>query len=519
MNQRDKQILAIIFIVFAIVALRKRRWAPSTTAFGTAYWATEKILRAAGMLGDFGLILGRTMSGKLIRLQNYCHLLLIGGTGSGKGIGVIIPNLLSYCRGSIVCFDAKGDLHAITAKRRQRRGERIIRLSPFAGGKDKLNPLDTIPADSPVLCDLARSMAESLVVRQGTEHDPHWNDKAVQVITALLVFVLYRLRDSERNLNSIQEIASDPMLASAAADKLRETGGIPARMGNQLKNLFEKAGVLSKEGAGVFSTVARHLSFLDSELVAASVESSTFDVRCLLVPGVTLYLQIPPDQLEAQRGLLRCWVSTLIRVIGTSGSEETNEVLLILDEASALGGLAAVEEALVRGRSAGVRMLLAYQSDSQVRTAFKDKPTLIYDNCSTQIHMGGASSYETAERLSKSLGDWTQTVEGYSENTSRSWNEGGYSSGQGQQVTKASSLNYSVSGRSLLRPDEIMRLGDNYLIALMRGMPPILARRIKWYKDPAFSHSTAIEAQTVVSWVLLATMAVIVALVLTGGKK
>jgi type IV secretion system protein VirD4 len=167
-------------------------------------------------------------------------------------------------------------------------------------------------------------------------------------------------------------------------------------------------------------------------MVADSVESSTFDVCCFLEPGVTLYLQIPPDQLEAQKGLLRCWVSTIIRAIGSTGSGETSEVLLILDEASALGGLAAVEESLVHGRSVGVRMLLAFQSDSQVRTAFRDKPRLIYDNCDVQIHIGGANSYETAERLSKCLGDWTQTVEGYGENTTRLWNEGGYPSGQGQ---------------------------------------------------------------------------------------
>lgn len=521
MHQNDKQILLIILIVFVIAALvARRRWAPSNSAFGTAYWCTQEFLQAAGMLGEYGLLLGRTMSGTLIRLPSYCHILLTGSTGSGKGVGIIIPNLLSYFRGSLVVFDTKGDLFATTAKWRRRRGQRILRLAPFNGGNAKLNPLDTIRAGSPVLCDHARAMAESLVVRQGTEPDPHWNDKSVQMITALLVFVLLRLLDSERNLNSVQEIASDPELAFAAAQKLQEMDGIPGRMGRQLKSLFERPGVLSKEGAGVFSTVARHLSFLDSDLVARSIETSTFDVRCLLEPGVTLYLQIPPDQLDAQKGLLRCWVSTLIRMIGSSGSEETDEVLLILDEASALGGLAAVEESLVRGRSAGVRMLLAYQSDTQVRTAFKDKPTLIYDNCSTQIYLG-ASSIETAERISKSLGEYTQCVEGYQENDSRSWEQGGYSSGKGQQITKASSVSYSVSGRALLRPDEILRMSDRYLIALLHGMPPIFARKIRWYRDPAFKSSLSlpIEAPKVVVWLLFAVMAAVIAWVMAEGKK
>jgi type IV secretion system protein VirD4 len=480
---------AVVFIILATLIclwrLYCKRWRPDGTAFGSASWASDKLLRDWGMLGRHGLILGRTMNGALIRLPRYCHLLLIGGTGSGKGIGVIIPNLLTYYLGSLVVFDTKGDLFATTASRRKRNHQRIIRLAPFNGGTDTLNPLDTIPSDSPLLYDHAKSMAESLVVRQGTEPDQHWNDKAVQVITALLVFVLRRLWDSERSLNSVQDIASDPLMVAAVAEKLQEMGGIPARMGSGLKSLFEKPGVLSKEGSGVFSTVARHLSFLDSDMVARSVAASSFDVRSLLTPGVTLYLQIPPDQLDAQRGLLRCWVSTLIRVIGSSGCEETNEVLLMLDEASALGSLSAVEEALVRGRSAGVRMLLVYQSDSQVRTAFKDKPTLIYDNCGTQIHMGPPSSYEAAERQSKSLGDWTQVLESYGENSSYSRSD---QSNNGGQSSRGQSMNYSQQGRALLRPDELLRLGEEYVLAFVRGMPSaILATRIKWYEDREFN--------------------------------
>ena len=172
----------------------------------------------------------------------------------------------------------------------------------------------------------------------------------------------------------------------------------------------------------------------------------------------------------------------------------------------------------MRGRSAGVRLILVYQSDSQVRTAFKDKPSLIYDNCSAQIYLG-ASGYETAERISKSLGEWTQSVEGFSENTSRSWNEGGYSTGQGQQVTKASTVNYSVSGRALLRPDEVLRLSDNCLIAFLRGMPPILARRIRWYRDPAFCQSAAMRNPNAIMWWLLVAAAMLVAWMWLGDSK
>ena len=467
----------------------------------------------AGMLGNAGLILGRTTSGKLIRVADYCHVLLVGATGAGKGVSIIIPNLLSYFRGSVVCFDTKGDLFATCAKRRKARGESIIRLAPFGSGADCWNPLDMISRTSATLIDSAKAMAEALVVRTGSEPDPHWNDKAVMVICSILVLILMRFEGKERSLNSVQEIASAPPLVASAAEKLREMGGIPARMGNQLMTLFdnERAGTLSKEGAGVLSTVARHLSFLDSELVANSVSHSTFDATCLLKPGTTLFLQIPPDQLEAQKGLLRCWVSTLVRMIGASGNERAAEVLLLIDEASALGGsLSAVEEALVRGRSAGVRMLLAYQSDSQVQAAFKDKPALLYDNCTTQIYLG-ASSIETAERISKSLGDWTQVLESYGENTGTS-NSDGTAGSQSQQRSQGRSLNYSVNARALLQPAEVLRLSGDKLIAFVRGVPPILARRIKWYKDPAFA-AAAITGTAVLWWALAAAG---VALILWG---
>lgn len=276
--------------------------------------------------------------------------------------------------------------------------------------------------------------------------------------------------------------------------------------------------VFTREGASVMSTVQRHLSFLDSALVAASVATSTFDVGELLKPGTTLFLQIPPDHLEASRGLLRCWLSTLIRAIGRDGNERSAEVLCLLDEASALDGLSAVEEALVRGRSAGVRLLLAYQSDSQVKAAFKDKPTLIYDNCSVQLYLG-ATSIESAERLSKSLGEWTQVVESASEQESKGRQGGGFDSpGNGTQSnwSRNWSRSWQPQARALLKPEEILTLSRDYLIALSAGMPPILARRIKWYADPLFAAAAGKRQPPSVWWLLAGVLMLLWWAVLRG---
>jgi type IV secretion system protein VirD4 len=481
---------AAVFLVIAVIvalAFCRRRWRGSSTAFGTTQWMTEEAMRAAGMLGRCGLVVGRTFAGALIRLPDYCHVLVCGGTGSGKGVGIFIPNLLSYFSGSIICFDTKGDLYATTAKRRAALGEHIIRLAPFNNGNGTFNPLDVIACDSPLLVDSANAMATALVHSDGTEPDPHWNQKAIQVIRAVLVLVLLRFKGEDRNLSSVQEIVSDPDMLKAAGNRLQELGGIPARLGNQLKTLFDKDGSgLTKEGAGVLSTVTRDLSFLDSDLVAKAVATSTFDPRELRKPGITLFWQIPAEQLGAQKGLARCWTSAFISVIGEAGHEQAGEVLCLFDEASALDGLPALQEALVRGRSAGVRLVLAYQSPSQIESAFPHKRTLIYDNTDVQIQLGAPSGYEAAERLSKTIGDWTQVVESYAVNESYSCPQGGGSQ-QGGQATRGSSVTYSVSGRALRRPEELLQQSNDRVIVLQRGSFPILANRVKWYEDPEFN--------------------------------
>ena len=141
----DQVVSLLIIAAFIAICAYRYRWKGSGKAFGTASWMSDAALRAWGFLSGSGLILGRTFKGALIRLPQYCSVLLCGGIGSGKGVSIILPNLLTYRRGSIACFDTKGDLYLNSAKRRAAWGERIIWLAPFNGGQDALNPLDGIP--------------------------------------------------------------------------------------------------------------------------------------------------------------------------------------------------------------------------------------------------------------------------------------------------------------------------------------------------------------------------------------
>jgi type IV secretion system protein VirD4 len=138
-----------------------------------------------------------------------------------------------------------------------------------------------------------------------------------------------------------------------------------------------------------------------------------------------------------------------------------------------------------------------------VKAAFPQKPTLLYDNCSTQIYLCPPSGYETAERISKQCGDQTITVESANEGMSH----GGQQQGQhgGKTVTYSSGRNWAVQGRALLRPEEVMALPSNVLIAFVRNVRPLICRRVAYYNDPLFAAATGQNPRGPgLGWLLLA---------------
>ncbi len=492
-NTANEQCVVFLLIVLLIwLALKYRRpFRPSGYAHGTARWASERDLRRGGMLSGSGLILGRTpRRGKRISLSRYTHVSVTAPTGAGKGVSFVIPALLTYTRGSVFVFDPKGELFFATAAARRAMGQRVYVLDPFhvctaPGTGDCFNPLDCLPSDS-TLVDEARAMANAMVVRPPDgDKEPFWNDSAVMFLTAMLTATLSFMKGELRTLGTVREMMTDPEIYQGTIAKLQEMGGIPARLANQLSKLSESAKTL----ADVTSTANTHAAFLDSEPVSRILESSTFSAEVLLQPGSTIYFVLPVEQLEAQRGFLRLIVSTLLRHIMRFGVKRGGETLFLLDECFSLAGLDALAQALVMGRGKGIRLYTFWQSAEQAQAAFKKTPNLVADNSDAQIYFG-VNGYATAELVSKMLGNWTMLLE-----TANVCDSGGKSSASGGmhgptfQSSWSSSRNFSEHARPLLAPSEILQLSGERFIAFIRGVPPLLGRRIKYYADPMFNRT------------------------------
>lgn len=500
-----------------VLACRTPAWRGGGWAHGTARIADREDLDAAGMLGEEGLLLGevpaerqplreavsdlfrlpwarseqacrrflaaltgRPVGGPLLRLATYQNVLVTAPTGAGKGVSLCIPWLLEYTSGSCVVIDLKGELYQKTAaSRRDQLGQRVVRLDPFqvcGAGGDTFNPLDLIP-DGPEVIDAARGLAAALVVRTGMEQDEHWQDSAENLLAALLAFVLTRFQHGERNLASVREVLTDPALFAKASELMTAAGGPLRRLAGML------AALEGKELAGVKSTANRHSVFLDSPAIEAVTSRSTFDARSLLGGDTTVYLILPPDQM-AQARWLRLVLSSFIRLIGREG--EGQECLFLLDEAGQLGNMPALEQGLTLLRARGLKLALFYQSVDQIKATFRGKESLVGDNCDARLYFG-VNSYATADLVSAMLGDATITVDSYAENESRSWHEGGYHPDGGVNVSRSGNRSWQEQARRLLKPEEVLALDGMTLLAFVKGVPPVLCRRVLYYRHPRYT--------------------------------
>lgn len=509
-------LLLIAAVVFLIYKFSNRSWKPDLTACGSAGASDDEALKRAGMTSAGGRPLARSLvSNMVIWLKEYTHVLLVGGTGAGKGVSVVLPWLLSGLKNSCIVLDVKLDLLRVAGEYMRKCGMRVRVLGPFTGGTDTLNPLDAIE-NGPCLLDQCGELAEALVVRTGQETDTYWVDSSTELIKAVTAVVCLHSPPEERNLNTVCDIISNPALLDQCAEMLKKDGGIYARMGHRI------AAAEGKEKSGILGTANRSLAFLSSEMVARSVAKSSFDpAEELTHPGTALFLQIPQDQLQVQKPLARLWFTTLTRAVIRKGGKGS-EVLGVFDEAATIAGLSALKECLERGRSAGIRLLLAYQSDSQVKAAFEKEPTLVYDNCSTQIYLLPPSGLETAERVSNMLGEYTQVVETRNDGTNTSAADGLRSHEQGRTYGSNQGRNFQVQARKLLDPSEVLRADRSWMVCFTPAVRyPIIAKRLLYYSDPLFAGRAASSRPNRPKkgrpwWVLLLVAALIAAILLAG---
>lgn len=441
---------------------------------GTARFATEKETARLAQ-NKAGLLLGRDLNtGKLLRYAGAAHLLTMAPTRTGKGVGTIIPNLLTLDR-SVICIDPKGENARIAGRARGLFG-RVHILDPFGvTGRvsASFNPLASLDAASLDVAEEAATLADALVYDPPAQvAEAHWNEEAKALIAGLILYIVAQEPPSRRSLATLREhLTAAP---AAFADLLVQMQGSTAAAGLIARAANRQLGKDHREAAGVLSAAQRHTHFLDSPRMTTALGHSDFTFGDLKSGTATVFLALPPDRLGAYARWLRLMVTQSLQDMARTTAKPTAPVLYLLDEFAALGHLAPVERAMGLVAGYGVQLWPILQDVHQLRAAYGQSAGTFLSNAGV-LQVFGVNDHDSARLVSDLLGQETVIFETASRDPNVAWG--------GDRLT----FSQHHTGRALLTPDEVRNMAQSKQLLFLAGQRPIVARKLRYYADAEFA--------------------------------
>lgn len=415
-------------------------------------------------------------AGRLVRHDGPEHVFCFAPTRSGKGVGLVVPTLLSWPH-SVLVYDIKKENWTLTAGWRKQFSH-VWRFEPTSPDSLRFNPLMEIRKGLYEVRDV-QNVADMLVDPTGDKDTrDHWQTTAHGLLSGAILHVLYA--EADKTLAGVARFLSDP--ASTQAQTLGRMLGTP-HLGNAPHPVVAQAAreMLNKsenELSGVFSTALACLGLYRDPVIARNTSASDFRIADLMNADapVSLYLVVPPSDLVRTRPVIRLMLNQIGRRLTESmhaGESRAykHRLLLLLDEFPSLGKLEFFESALAFIAGYGLKAFLIAQSLNQLEKAYGPHNAIL-DNCHVRLTYA-ANDDKTARRISDLLGQATE------KKLQRTY------SGKGLFLSSRSESEQEY-GRPLLTPAEVNQLPADDGILLVGGTMPYRARKVRYYLDPRF---------------------------------
>src|SRR5712691_2907348 len=253
--------------------LWRHRQATRPTTFGSSHWATWQDVKRSGLLRHQGVMLGR-LHGQYLRHAGPEHILVFAPTRSGKGVGLVIPTLLTDT-GSVLVHDIKGENWELTAGWRQQFSH-VIYFNPTSPQSARYNPLLEVRKGDNEVRD-AQNIADILVDPEGS-HDrrDHWAKTGHALLVGAILQVLYA--EPEKTLSGVATFLADPQRT------FTDTLGVMMRtlhLGDAVHPVVASAArelrnKSPNELSGVLSTAMSFLGVYRDPIVARTTSTSDF---------------------------------------------------------------------------------------------------------------------------------------------------------------------------------------------------------------------------------------------------
>jgi len=453
----------------------RAREAKKVETYGSARWAEMEEVQSAGLLGPDGVVLGRYAQDYL-RHDGPEHVLCFAPTRSGKGVGLVVPSLLTW-PGSAIVHDIKGENWQLTAGFRAKHG-RVLLFDPTNAKSSAYNPLLEVRRGEWEVRDV-QNIADILVDPEGSlEKRNHWEKTSHALLVGAILHVLYAEKD--KTLAGVAAFLSDPkrpiettLSAMMTTAHLGKAGPHPV-IASAARELLNKS---DNERSGVLSTAMSFLGLYRDPVVAEVTRRCDWRITDIVTARqpTTLYLVVPPSDINRTKPLIRLILNQVGRRLTEDLQAKTgrHRLLLMLDEFPALGRLDFFESALAFMAGYGLKSFLIAQSLNQIEKAYGANNSIL-DNCHVRVSFA-TNDERTAKRVSDALGTATEmkAMKNYAGHRLSPW--------LGHLM-----VSRSETARPLLTPGEVMQLPPTDEIVMVAGTPPIRAKKARYYEDIRF---------------------------------
>ena len=459
---------AVLIIVLMI--LRGR-----TSLHGTARFAREGEIRREGMRAETGIILGRK-GGRYLIFGGSEHVLVEAPTRGGKGVGIVIPNLLNW-RDSIVVLDVKKENWQTTAGFRKAQGQDVYLFDPLDvdGRTARYNPLSYIRRsdDNDVINELQKIAV--MLFPTPERGDPFWSEAARVGFVGVGAYVAsepelpFTVGEIYRHLTS-----GDPKARLPCVIGERIAAGRPLSNG-AVSAIADFTSASDNTFASIKQTITGRLNLWLNPYVDAATSETDFHLSDIRLRRMSIYLGVSPDNIDRVAPLYNLLFQQLVdlntrKLPGYGGGDI--EVLVLLDEFARLGRAGVIASGFSYVAGYGLRLLPVIQSRAQLRGIYgNDVADEIVSNCGVEVAFT-PKELRVANELSERLGFYSTKA------VSRSRSIHGMLANRSQSE--------SDHRRALMLPQELMQMRKNRLLILRGGIPPVRGVKIRYFKMADF---------------------------------
>ena len=450
---------------------------------GDARFATRREIEQGGLLKDNGIILGR-LGRRYLVLPGQQGVELEAPPRSGKGVGVVIPNLLNW-PGSAIVSDIKGENFMRTAGFRQVHGQEVHLFDPLSEREcsARWNPLAYV-SELPYRCidDLQR--IGTMLFPDPLAGDPFWTSSARSLFLGIALY-LFETEGATRTLGEVlrQGMASDAEGFQKHWKRVIdacERAGYPLSQ-EAVQSLYDVIDLAPTTASSIRKTFTSRLDLWLNPMIDAATSANDFDLRELRKRAISIYVQINPDNIARLQPLLNLFFQQAIglqtRELPENNPQLRHQVLLMLDEFPALGRIPVIAESTAFLPGYNVRTVVIVQSNSQLIEKYGVEGAKSIRKMLAARIVFPPKEYDDAEAISRELGTFTVQQKSVSRPM---WGGAG---GAGKTPT----VSISEQPRRLLLPQEVKELGPTRMILFYEGLRPVLAHRIVYFRDSFFA--------------------------------